>query len=235
MEWVLPVQKLLVDNISISYPWTKESIKQAKPIATLSYRDENMIGMPTLSLLLPPIPIVSYDVHSGRLELDTSGYSLVSLKLQTFQENLLEAILCNQESWFGTSYSAEDIRSGFQPFFEGSRCILHCPMFTQLEKQGIVPTCISLFHKGVWKTATQEHFCVGKKIRVAIKIHGISFLVRANGSRNGVRDDKIQWTSRSRIQHRILGIIVQDRGTAHDTAQGMTHDTTQDHRSIVQE
>jgi hypothetical protein len=209
MEWVLPVQKLLVDNISISYPWTKESIKQSKPIATLSYRDENTIGMPTLSLLLPPIPIVSYDAHSGRLELDTSGYSLVSLKLQTFQENLLEAIRCNQELWFGTSYTSEDIRSGFQPFFEGTRCILHCPMFTQVEKQGTlgtVPTCIPLFHNGAWKSATQDQFIVGKKIRVAIKIHGISFLVRPNGSRN----DKIQWTSRSRIQHRILGVIVQD-------------------------
>ena len=221
MEWVLPVQKLLVDNITISYPWTKESIKQSKPIATLSYRDEKNIGMPILSLLLPPLPIVSYDIHSGRLELDTSGYSLVSLKLQKFQENLLEAILYNQTSWFGTAYPSEDIHAGFQPFFEGNRCILHCPMFTQMEKQGVVGTVgtsIPLFHKGEWKCATQDQFRVGKKIRVAIKIHGISFLVRGGGG-GGTRAESLHdsmnvsktlWTSRSRIQHRILGIIVQE-------------------------
>jgi hypothetical protein len=197
MEWVLPLQKLEVGNIVMSTPHSKDSSKQ-KPLAPLAYRDGSHYSLPSLSLLLPPLPISSYDPHSGRLELDTSALHIISMKLQTLQETVLNAIQYNQTSWFDTSYGAKDIRDGFQHILENMRFIVYCPLPTD-GREGVYANGIPYFSGGVWRQMKANDLTVGKKVRVAVKIHGISFLLRG--------DQK--WAGRSRIQHRILGVIAQ--------------------------
>jgi hypothetical protein len=60
---------------------------------------------------------------------------------------------------------------------------------------------IPIYKDGVWKKCfSSDDFKVGNRIRVAVKIHGISFLNRKDGD--------IKWSGKCRLQHRILGIIV---------------------------
>lgn len=193
MEWLLPIQKLTVGNISMSAP----GARQQKPLAALSYNDGSTYCHPTLSILLPPLSILSYDPASGRLVLDTTPNHLLSLKLQMLQDMILEAIQYNQSSWFSTSYRIDEIRAGFQSLFESNSIVLHCP--TQ-GGSGNESQRIPFFKEGKWTGVKGEWLAPKTKIRIAVKIQGISFLMREQNA----------WSSRSRVQHRILGIILQE-------------------------
>lgn len=188
MEWVLPVQKLTVGNIALSPPGSR-------PIAALSYNDGATFCHPSLSIMIPPLSVKSYDSTTGRLVLDTSSNHLslkLQIKLQMLQDMLQEAIQYNQSTWFSTSYRTEEIRCGFQPLYEDSCLILHCNL-----RQG-QDTALPIWSPSGWRAAKEEDFAVGSKVRIALKIQGISFLFR---------NDQTTWTSKSRVQHRILGII----------------------------
>lgn len=186
MEWVLPIQKMEVGHIVMAAPHQKST----KPLASLSYNDGSIYALPSLSLLFPPLKVVMYDPTTGRLELDTSNHHILSLKLTMLQDTLLEAVHYNQSSWFSSSYKLDDVRDGFQPLYKDSKLILHCPI-------GSTDTHPVWTQEG-WKPLQSSHLAVGSKVRVAIKVQGIGFLFRG---------DQSGWTSRSRVQHRVLGII----------------------------
>jgi hypothetical protein len=180
MEWVLPIQKMEVGNVTMTAPSRGNSnggiSGKQKPLVTLSYHDGNHYNLQTLSILLPPMPVVGYEIGTGKLELDMSGHPIVAMKLQTFQETLLNAIQYNQNSWFGTSFRAEEVRSGFQPFVENGRIYLHCPAGMD-GREGVYANGIPIYDQGIWRTATVHDFTsANRKIRIAVKIHGISFL-----------------------------------------------------------
>lgn len=190
MEWFLPIQKMTVGNIVLSPPG-------ARGLAALSYNDGATFCHPSLSIVIPPLPVKSYDSSSGRLVLDTSSNHLLSLKLQMLQDMLQEAIQYNQTGWFSTTYRVEDIRNGFQPIYEDSSLILHCSL------RHAQDTCLPVWSPSGWKAAEEDDFMVGAKVRIAMKIQGISFLFR---------NEQNTWTSKSRVQHRIIGVIPLTRG-----------------------
>jgi hypothetical protein len=196
MEWVLPIQKMELGHITMGTPNTKST----KPIANLSYTDGSIYSLPSLSLIFPPLKVESYDPSTGRLELDTSALHILSMKLTMLQDTLLEAIHYNQYSWFSTSFRNEDIQDGFQPLYKDSKLILHCPVASTVlgGGEGGVP----VWWEGGWQKLQASHLAVGSKVRVAVKVQGISFLLRS---------DQNRWTSRSRVQHRILGVIPMAR------------------------
>jgi hypothetical protein len=243
MEWQLPIQKVEIGNINIGSPWARESRKEylQKPMAPLSYFGTHF-RLPFISLLFPALPVVEYSPSNGRLVLDMSETSLASIKLSTFQDTLVNAIVYHQYAWFKSDFTKEEIRAGFQPMFQDNHLILHCPSAPfvgeclqgqgqqgqgqqgQQEKgqQRQRPTGVPLFKDGVWRLASgKEDFAVGSRIRVSVKIHGISFLNRVDSSRNhtnlladaptGATIGTVQWSGRCRLQHRILGIIAQTK------------------------
>jgi hypothetical protein len=57
---------------------------------------------------------------------------------------------------------------------------------------------IPIFKDGAWKKLSADDLKLGTRIRVAVKIHGISFLNRNDGD---------TWSGKCRLQHRILGFI----------------------------
>lgn len=185
MEWFLPVQKLTVGNIALAPPGSR-------PLAALSYSDGATFCHPSLSIMVPPLPVKSYDTTTGRLVLDTSSNHLLSLKLQMLQDMLQEAIQYNQSAWFSTSYRAEEIRNGFQPLYEDSSLLLHCNLRQAQDM------ALPIWTPTGWRGAKEEDLKVGAKIRLALKIQGISFLFR---------NEQNTWTSKSRVQHRIMGVI----------------------------
>jgi hypothetical protein len=191
MEWQIPIQKVEIVNINIGSPWARERREYSqKALAPLSYFG-TQFRLPFVSLLFPPLPVIEYNPLSGKLSLDMSETSLATIKLTTLQETLINSIIYHQYAWFKSNYSKEDVKNGFQPIIEGNTLILHCP------NRGI-----PIYKDGDWVKNSNVELRAGMRIRVAVKIHGISFL-----NRNEQRD--IEWTGRSRIQHRIQGIIVQ--------------------------
>jgi len=210
MEWQLPIQKVEISNINIGSPWARETKKEyaQKPMAPLSYFGTHF-RLPFVSLLFPPLPILEYNASSGRLVLDMSETSLASIKLSTFHDTLVNAILYHQYAWFKSEFSKDEIKAGFQPMYQDNHLILHCPSDS-----------VPVFN-GKWGSDTD--FKPGMRVRVSVKIHGISFLNRAESlrtrtnlladvpvlDRTKVETQESTWSGRCRLQHRILGIIVQ--------------------------
>jgi hypothetical protein len=196
MEWQLPVQKLEIGNVNIGSPWARSGGRElsTKPMAPLSYFSAQF-RMNFLSLLFPPLPVLEYSPTTGRLVLDMSETSLGSIKLNTLQDTLINAIVYHQAGWFKTEFDKDTIKQGFQPIFQDSRVILHCPQGSQLLRS------IPVFVNGAWKMLEGKDLTSspGLRIRVAVKIHGISFLMN---------QEPFKWSGRCRIQHRIQGILV---------------------------
>jgi hypothetical protein len=193
MEWQLPIQKMEIGSVNIGSPWARDNRKEyaQKPMVPLSYFG-TQFRIPFVSILFPPLPVVEYNVNSGKLVLDMSGTSLACIKLNTFQETLINAIVYHQHGWFKTEFTKEEVKAGFQPIFQDNRLILHCP------SQGVGIRGIP-FYRGGWQpTFTAADLTPGARIRVAVKIHGISFLNTGD-----------TWGGRCRLQHRVLGMIAQ--------------------------
>ena len=162
-------------------------------LAPLSYFSPQF-RMPSLSVLFPPLPIIEYVPQNGRLVLDIAETHLACIKLGTLQETLIAAIAFHQTAWFKTDYTIQQIRAGFQPLLVGTHLIFHCP-----------PGRASSLQCGAGASTAEENTAdlrVGSRIRVAVKIHGLSFLNRAD-----VSGSDAGWTGRCRLQHRIVGII----------------------------
>lgn len=191
MEWQLPIQKVELSHINIGTPWARERHANAKPMAPLSYFGPQF-RLPFITLLFPPLPIVEYVPQTGRLVLDMSGSALACIKLNTLQETIVNAVLYHQYSWFKSDFSKDDVKGGFQPIIERNQIILHCPSAVR---------SIPMYKDGEWFAGSANPVDMlkpGMRIRVATKIHGISFLTKP---------DSHEWTGRCRLQHRIQGII----------------------------
>ena len=199
MEWQLPIQKVEIGNINIGSPWSSRGLTQ-KPMAPLSYFGAQF-RLPFLSILFPPLCVVEYVPATGKLVLDMSETSLASIKLNTLQDTLINAIMYHQMAWFKTELDVDEVRQGFQPIIQDNKLILHCPYtdMSQANAGKILFKNVPIY-KGGWCEFKPEDLSMGTRVRVAVKIHGISFLNR---------NDSSEWSGRCRLQHKVLGVIVQ--------------------------
>jgi len=190
MEWTIPLQNLDTSKINIGAP-----TQGSKLISPLGYTDEDA-NFSSLSILLPNLPVKSYDVVTGKLQISLQGASITS-KLQGFQEMLINSVCANQRTWFPSARPSdkEDIKHGFQPFVEGGCIHLYCPS----SAVGISNE-IHTYAGKTWTRGTifPSMFSTGKSLRLAIKIQGLSFhqhpMTKA-------------WTGKFRLQHRISAIM----------------------------
>ena len=197
MEWCVPLQKLEINKISVGSLITRVN-REKKPMVPLSYVD-GQVTMPVLTILLPHLIIDSYNPANGRLELAMMT-TWVSSKLTAIQTSLLEVICASQVAWFGTSkFSREEVYRLFQPMVEGNKLHLYCPSTLQEKRKGM--NGIRIWKDGVWVEDVQPGFLTrGQIVRVTLQIQGMSLQM-------GINDTS--WTGRARLQHRILGILVQ--------------------------
>lgn len=200
MEWVIPIQtfeppKVRIGQIAGGY----------KRLVPISYSDGE-IAFNGISLLLPPLPVKSYDAASGRLTLSLSGQAVTAAKLQTLQDSILVAVRNMQAAWFPGEKirGIEEIRGGFQPLIEGGVLHLYCPC----AQSTVVANDISIYDSGgcgagvpaTWSHTkpTAKLFAVGRILRLAIKLHSLSFHQHTGNS---------MWTGRFRFQHRLLAVM----------------------------
>lgn len=196
MEWSVPLQKLEVNKIVLGNPSSRPH-RETKPLAPLGYIDGAMV-MPILTILLPHMMVDSYNSANGRLELILDS-SLSSGKLTSIQNALVHSIKNSQQSWFGqVKFSQTEINDLFQPMVDGNKLHLYCPS-TLIEKRKGTGV-IKIWKDGVWIEGVRPGLLVaGQKIRVALQIQGISLQVSSDN----------EWSGRSRLQHRVLGIFCQ--------------------------
>lgn len=194
-EWCVPLQKLETSKVVVGNIMTRMN-REKKPIAPIGYTDTN-IKMPVLTLLLPHGSVDTYNPISGRLDL-LADQSWFYMKIQALQTTLLTSVFANQQQWFGGNvFSQEEINRLFQPILNGNALQLYCPSTPQEKRKG----GIRIWKDGVWDDGVEPGlFTRGQRIRVVLQIQGISLQV-------GVSDGN--WTGRSRLQHRILGILIQ--------------------------
>lgn len=187
MEWTIPLQNFDVSNVCITKPSSGPKL-----ISPISYLDDG-VGFYNLSILLPPLPIKSYDSVSGRLQISLQGQNVLS-KLQQFQEMIISTVHANQKGWFPGEKSSEkdDIRHGFQPFIEHGLLNLYCPCSTSNE--------IYNYTEKQWLRGSLQPsmFTTGRTMRLAVKFQGVSFH-QHHLSR--------MWTGKFRLQHRIMAIM----------------------------
>jgi hypothetical protein len=196
MEWTIPIQKLQLEYINIGHQWTQTTRREymQKPMAPLSYFGPQF-RLPSLSILFPPLRVIEHSSATGKVVLDMNDFSLPSIKLSAFQDTLINSIIYHQSAWFNTKYTKDDIKSGFIPIFQDNKLILYCPV------QQVPKGNIRVYKNGSWNNIAHDDLQPGAKVRISVKIHGISFLNKS--------PTDMEWSGKCRLQHRITGILIQ--------------------------
>jgi len=186
IEMTLPVQSIDTTNIQLG-----NIVKGAKLVSSISYTHP-ISTMPSLSILLPIMPVHSYDPVSGHLILQITDVSNMK-RLNAIQDSILKLIRANQRTWFPEfKPRGDDMRTGFQPMVEGNLLHVYCPLSTG------GPYDIHLYNNE-WSRGTRGQIKVGQNIRAVLRIQGVSFHQNAL---TGV------WTGKFRLQHRILSLYI---------------------------
>ncbi len=198
MEWCIPLQKLELGKIKLGTLAIRPN-REKKPMIPLSYVDGQM-NMPILTILLPHLTVSSYNSANGRLELSLEN-TMITTKLTSLQESLLTSLSVSQISWFGKKeFTYDDIYSLFQPMVEGNKLHLYCPSTIVEKRKGA--GVIKLWKDDSFIEGVRPGLLVpGQRIRVALQLQGISLQL-------GLVDN--QWTGRSRLQHRVMCILIQN-------------------------
>lgn len=196
MEWAIPLQKLEVGKVNIG-----NIINGAKPLVPLSYID-GQIQFPTLTLILPPLIIKSYEEKSGKLDISLRENSHVNHKLQALQNTLFTVVFSQQRIWFpNQNKDLAELQRLFQPLLDSDILHLYCPI---LDEKRNTNEKIQIFRSenGTVKRyeGMKENLLKpGDTVRVALRIQGLSF------HNNPVTN---QWSGKFRLQHRILALYI---------------------------
>lgn len=196
MEWAIPLQKLEVGKVNIG-----NIINGAKPLVPLSYID-GQIQFPSLTLILPPLNIKSYEEKSGKLDISLRENSHVNHKLQALQNTLFTVVFSHQRIWFpNQNKELAELQRLFQPLLDSDILHLYCPI---LDEKKNTNEKIQIFRNEQGKIKHYEGMKEnllkpGDTVRVALRIQGLSF------HNNPVTN---QWSGKFRLQHRILALYI---------------------------
>lgn len=194
MEWCIPIQTFTLDHVQLG-----SLMRGTKPIVPLAYKETDFT-FPSLSLLLPALPVKSYDAASGRLVLSLAASAQTLGKLQTLQDTLLSAVNAHHGSWFaGAQRKPQDIRAGFQPLLVGNELHLYCPIYEPMAQP------IPVWADSGWLGAGKPRsglLAPGRTVRIALRLHGISFHLVPGST---------QWSGKFRLQHKIIAVLLSPK------------------------
>ena len=190
MEWAIPLQNLDIQKIQLHPP-----IHGYKLISPIGYSDAD-VHFNTLCILLPSLPIKSYDPTSGRLQVSLQGCAHAN-KLLGLQDLLIQTLSTQQRAWFpgDKQLGKDEIKQGFQPFVDRSAIHLYCPTSTTAAANEIHSYSDKQW---VYDIMSPTLFTIGKEVRLAIKFQGLSFHQHHLTK---------MWTGKFRLQHRIVAIM----------------------------
>ena len=189
MEWLIPTQTLHAGNIQLGMMTTGP-----KPMIPIGYKDGD-VRFSSLSILFPSLTVKSFDKTTGQLVLSLADSSHVATKVANIQDMLVAAVASNYHKWFAYERSSIDAKGGFQPMIRGNDLHLYCPVHTEITQT------VPFFYEGKWSEQglLKNKLEPGTRIRVAIRMQGISFHVHRNSD---------VCSGKYRIQHKILGILM---------------------------
>jgi hypothetical protein len=192
MEWCIPTQTVQLDHVQLG-----GLVRGAKPIVPLAYKDPDFT-FPALSLLLPALPVKSYDPATGRLILSVAESAQTQSKLQTLQDMLLSAVNSQHTVWFaGQARRPQEIRAGFQPLITQGELHLYCPIYESMTQP------IPVWAEGGWLSGRpRPGLLAGRTVRIALRLHGISFHLIPGTS---------QWSGKFRLQHKIIAVLLEPK------------------------
>jgi hypothetical protein len=198
MEWTIPIQNIDVKNIRLGHI-TGKGYKQIAPI---SYED-GANRFTALTLLLPILPIKDYNPETGQLSLNIERDAKTFAKLQMLQEYLVSYVIQFQDTLFSAAErkEAKEIRHGFQQFVDFDSLHLYCPVsISSLHTTNEIQLYKTAASAAAWERTpvTPDLFTPGALVRLAIRIHGLSF------HKHPVTG---MWTGKFRLQHRIVAMF----------------------------
>jgi hypothetical protein len=190
MEWCIPIQTFQVEHVQLG-----TLLRNGKPLVPLAYKDADF-HFPTLSFLLPTLPVKSYDLSTGRLVLSLAESAQTLSKLQILQDMLFTAVSSHYSVWYpGTHRSIQELRNGFQPMIQNSELHLYCPAYDSVAQP------IPFYNEGVWSHGRPKSggLRTGKRVRIAIRLYGISFHI-SPGTHT--------WSGKFRLQHKVIAVMI---------------------------
>jgi len=163
MELIIPSQTLEVNKIHLS---SFQSIDNRGNIslAPFNYIDQS-ITIKNILLLTPPLTVINHDIHTGRLQLDTSEHHNFSTKLYTLQEYLLSTLFVHQQSLFGIVLTQDGLRSLFKTLIYKNKLTLFLGMSSRTLKY---------IKDGKEQIGLNEQLSPGSKLRCIIHLQGIA-------------------------------------------------------------
>lgn len=156
----IPHQALEIGYIHLS-PF--QSYKYGKSIARMTYKD-NSIEFQDVSILTPPIRVISYNPDTSRLCIDLSDQTNFKVKLNTLQEYLISTFYVHQQSFLNQiDFTYNNIRDLFHFLLNDSILTLYVFLTTIVKKED----------------GTEIKVCdlkTGDIIRCVISFQGISYI-----------------------------------------------------------
>ena len=186
IEMTVPVNMIDTSHVQLG-----SLVAGSKLMTSISY-NHPISTMPSLSILLPIMPVHSYDSVTGHLVLQIVDPQHMK-RLNAVQDHILKLIRANQKAWFPDfKPRGDDIRVGFQPMVEGNLLHVYCPISTG------GPYDIHVYN-GAWSRSTRTVVRVGQSVRAVLRIQGVAF---HQSPVSGA------WTGKFRLQHRILSLYI---------------------------
>jgi hypothetical protein len=191
MEWLIPTQTLHTGNIQLG-----GITSGMKPMVPIGYKDSD-VRFSSLSVLFPSLTVKSFDKITGQLVLSLADSSHVVAKFTNIQELLTSAVALNYHKFFSCERSSMDVRIAFQPMLRDNELHLYCPV------QPEIAQTVPFYYCGKWSDQgfIKNKLEPGSRIRIAVRMQGISFHLHRNSS---------VWSGKCRIQHKILGILMNE-------------------------
>jgi hypothetical protein len=190
MEWAIPIGSFDVAKLRVTSALTTG----LKPLASLSYED-GPFHFSHVTILLPTLPVKTYDSSTGRLILSLADAPAVLAKLTAIQDAMQSAVVAHQDAWFrGSGRSRQEILTGFQPLLDGTNLLLYCPGGQGASMQHD----LQIYKHGEgWRTGPTS-LRTATSARVALRLQGISFHLSSPRA----------WSGKYRLQHRLLTAIL---------------------------
>jgi hypothetical protein len=159
-----------------------------RPFVPFYYDDPFLCKLPAVDVLMPAFSVHSWDLETGRLELNFLSDD-VNVKIQLLQHHMLKAVVAHQREWIGCSdLTYETVCEIFQPFIQHERFVIYLPNGRQKKQLWIC-------EKGTWKYGTTDRsFVAGQIVRPILKLQGLCFIMMG---------DRLKF----RIQHQTVSIF----------------------------
>jgi hypothetical protein len=156
MLLAIPYQALEVGKVHMD-PFKPD--RKYRPLAPLTYRDASVDTL-DLTLVTPPLSLVSYDTTRNRLVLDTTPFTMFNTKFTTLQEYIVSAMHFHRMTFFRRNIEYDTLHAMLQPLLVGNHLTVytHPNLPVQNEKGEVCPL------------SDVKSMC---HLRVVIRIHGI--------------------------------------------------------------